>query len=91
MKKILSNLSKLMYTHASSHINSQTQDPYNWFSVVVADFVLLHGAHSKILLESSRNWNCQNWNERSQNWRLQKLKVAKIVSSQNWTFKIDNW
>ena len=33
-----------MYTHASSHINSQTQDPYNWFSVVVADFVLLHGA-----------------------------------------------
>ena len=55
-----------------------SQDPYNWYVVVVLVVVL--GTHSKILLEN--NLTCQNW-------KFSKLKVAKIESCQNLSYQ--NW
>ena len=54
-----------------------SQDPYNWYVVLVLE------THSKILLENSLNWKLSKLKvaktEGCQNWRLPKMKVAKIA------------
>ena len=54
-------------------IDFWSQDPYNWYVVVV----VLVGTHSKILPENSLNWKLSKL-------KVLKLKVAKTEGCQNW-------